>query len=333
MKKRIGLLAALVAVLLLVLAALPYYLGIQAEESLKRQHAILAQTTFLEVQQHEYRRGWLGATETTVLRFKPSFLAGVQQQLPENIQTILREPITLINTVKHGPFADGLRPVRAHIETEFRFTPEAEKILMRFFGQQAPVRLSNRIGLGGSGQINLHVPAFDYEELSGIKMLWQGLQGQIDYDPDFVAYRSHIHNPGLSMVLADKGEMAYQGLDIRSETRDGQNRLALGNSRLQLKQLRLQWHEGIEYNIKLNELVNLVSDLQIGAFITPTAKLRRPRSCWTIWTWPRKCAKRANGFTAKAVSVSPVCITAIRYTGRWPLRRRPNTCTRPACWL
>ena len=37
-----------------------------------------------------------------------------------------------------------------------------------------------------------------------------------------------------------------------------------------MDKLSLQWQEGIDYNIKLNELVNLVTDLQIGAFINPT---------------------------------------------------------------
>lgn len=269
MKKSLWLAAAVVTVLLLVLLGLPYYFGIKAEQSLNEQQALLANTSFLQVDKREYRRGWFSSTETTVVRFKPSFLAGVQKQLPDNIQTILREPITLVSHVRHGLFAGSLKPVRAQVETEFHFTPAAEKILMRFFGQQAPVTLHNTISLSGSGQLDLQIPAFDYEELSGIKLAWQGLQGQVDYQAGFDTYDTHTASPGLRMILADKGEVAYQGLDIRTHSRTGQNQLALGNSWVQLKKFSLQWRENVDYNIKINELVGMLTDLQIGAFINP----------------------------------------------------------------
>ncbi len=264
---------AVAVVLLLVLAGLPYYLGIKAEASLKQQQTLLAQTSFLAVERHEYQRGWFSSTETLVLRFKPSFLANVQRQLPDNLQTVLREPITLVSEVRHGPFAGSLTPVRAQVRTELRFTPETEKILMRFFGQQAPATLHNTLYLTGGGQLQLSIPSFDYEELSGIKMAWQGLESRMDYQPGFVEYDTHTVSPGLRMVLADKGEASYSGLDIRTHSRDGANQITLGNSQLQLQNFTLQWHQGAEYDIKLNELVNLVTDLQIGAFINPSGSI------------------------------------------------------------
>ena len=273
MKKSLWVLALLLTAVLLLLAGLPYYLGIKAEQSLQEQQALLAKTSFLQVEQHDYQRGWFSSTETTVVRFKPSFLASVQKQLPDTIQTILREPITLVSHVRHGLFAGSLKPVRAQVDTELRFSPEADKILMRFFGQQKPATLHNTIYLSGSGNMTLEIPAFDYEELSGIKLAWQGLQSQMDYSAGFSSYDTHTTNPGLRMILADKGEAAYTGLDIRTHTQDGNNQIALGNSRLQLKQLSLQWHEGVSYDLKLNELVNLLTDLQIGAFINPNGSV------------------------------------------------------------
>lgn len=264
----VGLLA-LMTIVALVLGGLPYYLGIKAEQSLRQQQALLANTSFLQVEQHTYQRGWFASTETTVIRFKPGFLAGLQQQLPDNIQTILREPITLKSHIRHGLFANGLTPVRAQVETEFAFSPEAEKVLMRFFGQQAPVTLTNTIDLSGDGVLQWQIPSFDYEELSGIKMVWQGLQSHMRYQAGFEQYDTQTTSPGLSMVLADKGEVAYQGLMLDTHTEDGQNQLALGSSKLTLKQFSMQWHEGVQYDIRINELINLMTDLQIGAFINP----------------------------------------------------------------
>ena len=114
MKKSLWVLALLAAAVLLLLAGLPYYLGIKAEQSLQEQQALLAKTSFLQVEQHDYQRGWFSSTETTVVRFKPSFLASVQKQLPDNIQTILREPITLVSHVRHGLFAGSLFTCRKY---------------------------------------------------------------------------------------------------------------------------------------------------------------------------------------------------------------------------
>ncbi|WP_082783520.1 YdgA family protein [Snodgrassella sp. CFCC 13594] len=274
MNKRVGMvIAALVAVVLVVVLAVPYYMGYKAEQSLQDQQSILAKTSFLTVKQHTYERGWFSSTETTVVQFNPSFLASVQQQLPDNVKKVLQQPITLVNHVRHGLFAGSLRPVRAQVDTEFRFTPEVQQILMRFFGQQQPVSMHNTIFLSGSGQINVVVPKFNYEELSGIKLLWQGLQTQVDYASGYHEYDTHTTNPGLTLVLADKGQIAYEGLTIDTHTQEGQTELALGNSKLNLKSFSVQWNDALSYDVRLNDLINLVTNLQIGAFINPTGSV------------------------------------------------------------
>ena len=57
------------------------------------------------------------------------------------------------------------------------------------------------------------------------------------------------------------------------KTEDGLTKLALGKSSITLDKFLLQWKENIDYNVKLNELVNLVTNLQIGAFINPTGTI------------------------------------------------------------
>lgn len=255
------------------LAALPYYLGIKAEESLAFQQKLLAESSFLTVESHQYERGWFSATETTVIRLKPTLLHNTQKYLPDNLKTVLKEPITVINHVKHGPFAGGITPVRAHVETEFQYHPETAKVLARFFGENAPVSMTNTVYLGGSGKLALNVPAFDYEELSGIKLNWKGLSGSTAYESDFAAYTHDYAAPSLQLKLADKGSIAMGNLHIRTETSEGSNKLALGNSSFKLGKFSTQWQEGFDYNIKINELVNIVTDLQIGAFINPTGTI------------------------------------------------------------
>lgn len=255
------------------LAALPYYLGIKAEESMAAQQKLLSESSFLTVESHQYERGWFSATETTVIRLKPSLLHNTQKYLPDNLKTVLKEPITVVNHIKHGPFAGGLAPVRAKVDTEFKYHPDVAKVLARFFGENTPVSMSNTVYLGGSGKLDINVPAFDYEELSGIKLNWKGLSGTTDYQSDFSAYTHDYTVPSMQIKLADKGDIALENLHVRTETTEGGSKLALGNSSFKLDKFSLQWKEGFDYNVKINELVNIVTDLQIGAFINPTGTI------------------------------------------------------------
>ena len=250
----------------------PYYLGIQAEKSLTSQQKLLQESGFLSIESHDYDRGWFTSTETTVIRLKPTLLKNTQKYLPDNLKTVLKEPITVVNHVTHGPFAGGFG-TRAKVKTEFQYHPEAAKVLARFFGDQTPVSMTNTVYFNGNGVIKLSIPAFDYEELSGIKLTWQGLSGQTDYQNDFIGYSHDYAAPSLQVKLADKGDISLENLHFKSETSDGLNKLSLGKSSITLDKFLLQWQEGIDYNVKLNELVNLVTNLQIGAFINPTGTI------------------------------------------------------------
>ena len=269
-KKLIAASAGVVASGALFFGGAPYYFGGQAEQVLADQYRLLQENGFLTVESRRYERGWFESTETLEVRLKPSLLNNAGNYLPDNLKTVLSEPVTVINHVKHGPFADGLQPAAARVESEFRYSPEAGKVLKRFFGEQAPVTLTNTIGFGGGGRLNLSVPAFDYEELSGIALNWKGLSGETAYTSGWAGFKSNYQAPLLHIKLADKGDIRMENLQIGSDTYDSPSKLAVGSSSFKLDKLSLQWQEGIDYNIKLNELVNLVTDLQIGAFINPT---------------------------------------------------------------
>lgn len=250
----------------------PYYLGIQAEKSLTAQQKLLQESGLLTVESHQYDRGWFTSTETTVIRLKPTLLKNTQKYLPDNLKTVLQEPVTVVNHITHGPIAGGFG-TRAHVETEFHYHPQTAKVLARFFGNQTPLSMSNTVYFNGSGVMDVKVAPFEYEELSGIKLNWQGISGQTEYSDGFHSYTHNYTAPSLQAKLADKGDMLLENLHWYAETSDGQNQLALGRSSLSLDKFLLEWKEGIDYHVKLNELVNLVTDLQIGAFINPTGTL------------------------------------------------------------
>ncbi|MDO5058729.1 MAG: YdgA family protein, partial [Neisseria sp.] len=252
-----------------VLLAAPYYLGGKAEEVLNEQHALLKESSLVSIESRQYERGWFSSTETTVLRFNPALLNNAQRFLPDNIKTVLKEPVTVVNHISHGPLADFV-PAAAKVRSEFRYQPETEKVLQRFFGSQAPLELSNTISFDGSGKLDFAVPAFKYQELSGIEINWQGLNGQTAYGRGWAEYKHNYAAPALHVKLADKGNISAENISFAGDTKNGTQNIALGSSQTRVGKFSLQWKEGIDYNFKLNELVQLVTDLQIGAFINPT---------------------------------------------------------------
>ncbi|ULJ60928.1 YdgA family protein [Wielerella bovis] len=270
--KKILLGGATAAVVAVAALGSPYYLGSKARQSLQQQHDILADTFFIEIDKTKsnYQQGWFSSTETIVFRFSPNVLANLSKQIPNNVRVVLEKPITLVNHVKHHPFAAGITPVRAVVDTEFQYDPEVKKTLARFFGEQTPLTVRNIIKFNGDGDMSVKVAPFDYEELSGIKLNWNGLDGTVSYQNGYAQYTTHFVMPAFKAQLADKGSLNFEQLDLSSTTESSQDgKTALGSSNTTLGKFEATWQAGIDYHIHLNELINMVTDLQIGAFINP----------------------------------------------------------------
>lgn len=267
--KRILIGTSVIGILAAVFGATPYYLGGKAQESLEIQHRALADTFYFDVVSRDYQRGWFSSTETTVIRVHPAILAKFNKQLPDNLKSLFHQPITVIHHVKHGLFADGLTPVRAVVDTELQYDAEVQKTLARFFGDKIPVRAHNVIALDGSGRLDVQIENFDYEELSGIKLNFQGMNTQVSYQPKFTQYTTRFDIPAFKAQLADQGSLNIENVSLTTQSRDGKNDITLGSSETKIGRLDISWNKNIAYDIHLNELVNMVTDLQIGAFINP----------------------------------------------------------------
>lgn len=256
-------------------SAAAYWTGLEAERTLAKQHDMIAGLPIFKVKSHQYERGWFSSTETTELTFNARFFAPYQGILPEAAKNALTGTVKYVNHIQHGPLPGGLRPARAVVTTEFIMSPDTRKMLSRFFGDKEPITVTNRLNFTGGGELNVSVPAFDYEEtLAGVKIKWQGMTTQVGYDSDYSQYSIDARLPGLVLDAATKGHIEFSNLSYQSDTRPGATGAGVGNKELSVTRVKLESKENIPYQIKLNELISLLTRIHIGEFINPAGEIK-----------------------------------------------------------
>lgn len=253
--------------------------GVKAEQTLQEQHKMLADLPLFKVKSHSYQRGWFSSTETTELVFNRHLSGPYENMLPDNVKPLLNATIKFTNHVKHGPLPGigdfDFRPGRALVRTEFAMSDSTRKTLASFFGDKEPITIFNRLGFGGGGELDVKVPAFDYEEaLSGVKMKWKGFDLKLDYANGYKEYKTEALSPGFLLEAASKGTVAFDGVRYVSDIRPGSTGVKLGTSELTVGNVRLNSRESVPYSIKLNELVYLMTRVRVGEFINPSGEFK-----------------------------------------------------------
>lgn len=233
-----------------------YMAGKSVESTLDRQYKWLGDLPYFMVKSREYQRGWFSSTETVTLAVNPEiyrfFLEKEGQELP-------KLEVTYTNKILHGPLPligqFNLRPAKAVVQTEFKFEPDTQKLLSRFFGTQKPIEMENRIGFNNDGVIQIKVPGFDYEEaISGVKAKWQGLNATVDYGGDFNRVKLNAVAPGLSGSAKDKGNFSFTGLTLDVDHQRGKAGMMLGTSSAKLTGFTLDIPDAQPFKLALENL-------------------------------------------------------------------------------
>lgn len=279
LKKRLIIAAAGLVALVVLYTSTSYWMGIKAEETLQEQHQLLADFPLFKVKSHTYERGWFSSTETTELVFNRKLIGPYENMLPQQLKGILGKSIRYTQHIQHGPLPGlgsfDLRPARALVKTEFAFSQSTRDTLKKFFGEQDPITVINRIGFGGGGDLNVTIPSFDYDEaLSGVKMVWKGFTLSVDYTRNFHEYQTDAKIPGFTLSADSKGSLSVNGIHFLSDTRPGNTGVKVGTSDLTLNEVSVHWKDEIPYDIKLNELVYIMTRVRIGEFINPSGELK-----------------------------------------------------------
>ena len=117
------------------------------------------------------------------------------------------------------------------------------------------------------------------------------------YANAFAHYTTEFKAPLFKAVLADKGSLQLENWQLVSESYSASNpQIALGSSQTQLARAEFVWKDKVNYNLKINELINMVSDLQIGAFINPNGTVTPDKIVVENVQYNTKTSEPTQGF-------------------------------------
>ena len=201
--------AAVIGLLLLTAAALPFWFGLKAETSYHILLDHMSRAGWLRFTGKNYQRGWLSSTAETVVR---------QPELPFEI--IARHRIS------HGPF-----PWDRLLAGDWRLTPVQARITSKIFVAEPgtekalpfpPLMTETTFTLNGSGVVHGEIPSVRKTTARNQVIDWQGLSGDMSFDREWKKILLDVRMPALSVTAPDKHSgLVVSEVALHSDMQEG----------------------------------------------------------------------------------------------------------------
>lgn len=233
-----------IAGLVVIAAATPYLVGMQAERSLRADHEILAQEVLLPglaITLDDYQRGYLGAEALTAITFTPSATDA------EPIRLEIRHHISHLPNLRHLAVATA--------RSELVLPAELQKEADQFLKGQSPLTITTHIGITGAQTAELNSPTFKTTlENKATTLEWKGIQGSGTKSGDSNEITNDVVMPGIIVSSADSG-FALNDIRYTTEMERGSYDLWFGITDATMKSLQYNANDaGGTHTIALNDL-------------------------------------------------------------------------------
>lgn len=219
------LLVTLIAAVTVVLGAVPYWFGVEAERIYRHQISSLGASSKVTVLENRFERGWLRSYAESKIA-----VGGLPMVVLAE-HTIEHGPIPVSAPVKH---IISLRPMQALIRSRMvvqRMQTTDENLAMG--------TLLTRVNIDGTTRTQVNVPAgsVQFDPLNVLS--WQQVSGDVDFDPAKGAWQGAIDLAGAEWREgAASIRIGTSGLKFL--TYPGSGGLALGSSTLATESLEGQ---------------------------------------------------------------------------------------------
>ncbi len=247
--KRIFLIVGIVVGLVLIaLAASPFWLGMQAESSFNETIQTLATRGGMPVKNAVFSRGWLGSDA-------------------KNDFTLPGAPVVIGAThqIEHGPLplsglASGdLAPALALVRTKLILRPgkdspaEVSAVLRNF----PPIEIITKLDLSGNGSSEIMLAGGSRKQNKEL-IKWSAASGNILFDKGLKKIKADLALPSLS-YQSSTGTLQLKNLSFNSDTYEGVGGYMFGRNSFGIVQISMKpFFE--------------IGDVSISAFVQPRGK-------------------------------------------------------------
>lgn len=276
LKFKIIVVSLLSLVLLQLITA--YIFGFITEKQMDLQFKHMTDSSLIQVKSREYHRGIFSSDSTTVISLNSQTLNKVLSVLPSNDSESISTTESQVYSIKytthieHGIFAGILNgyfvPTLAYAKTNIIYQEKVKNILSKFFNNQQPLVVDNLVYIDKSGRFLIHSPKFDYSEaVSGVKVTWGGMNMLIKYNEDFTKFKTDLTIPIFELIAPTKGSATIKNLAYQSDSSNSINNLKVGDTKLNLEEVKVEWKDKIAIGFKIGDMLHLFTGISSVEFL------------------------------------------------------------------
>lgn len=238
---------AALLVIVVLLAAVPYFVGTMARDNIEEQAKQFSQMPGYVLKISNYDQGWFTSQATISFGFDRHTLnilaetSPEDQEIDQKTMKALKQGLVFDVTIFHGPviFHDGVHFALLALSGTFKdIDHKAYKIFKEKSGIDNLLALSAIVSYDGATEITAHSPAFkaDYSDISGHKMIidssGMNFQARIDAGIDHYGVNIQINRLGIAMkdgkVILDQMAIHADGDRINDYLWTGNGTTSLG---------------------------------------------------------------------------------------------------------
>jgi uncharacterized protein YdgA (DUF945 family) len=244
----------------------------------------------IKVIKHEYHKGLFGVDEVSEVALNNALLANILKVLPStnvdnsnsngannsNLVAITNPnnvySLKYTTRVDCGLFSGILKgklvPTISYATTHLEYSDSLKKMLNKFFDNRPPLSIINIIYLNKYGRYFIASPSFNYEEaVSGVKVVWNGLNLNIKYNPEFNIFENQLIVPNLQLSAPTKVDITMTNLIYTSHTKYSVNNIKVGQSNLSVDTLKINVKDKVALGFRFGDILSSLTGINGVEFL------------------------------------------------------------------
>lgn len=252
-----------------------YIFGFKAQQQLNMQFKRMTDSPYIIVENYSYKRGFFSSDISAKLSLNSKALTNLLKILPNvseasvlNHKYYIKYSTHVSQGIFAGIFNGDFAPTIAVARTNLKYPEVINSVFSKFFGNTKPLFIKNVIYLNKDGEILITSPAFNYEEaLSGVKVIWGGLNLLVHYNQDFNQFNNTLSMPRFILTAPTKGKVELDSLHYISGSKYSVNQIKVGTTGLNVNKITVSSNDKANLSINLGDLLNTLAGISATQFL------------------------------------------------------------------